>query len=63
MKIDELAQRREKRIQSRQTNAGLRKAHKALAERHAIMRALKAMPLKKLRAIHNAAQQAFSTKQ
>lgn len=66
MKIHELNQRREKRIEAKRKAGGkasaLKAANEALAERNSILADFRTMPLKHLRAIHKAAWQAFETK-
>ena len=66
MKIEGLEQRREKRIEAKRKAGGnaaaWKAANEALAERNSILADFRAMPLKKLRAIHKAAQQAFAKK-
>jgi hypothetical protein len=54
-----LPARREQRIRARNTRAAMVMAHAARDERQAILAELRALPLKKLRAIAKAAQQVF----
>ena len=54
-----LEDRRIENIQKRRAIQNLERAHAARDERHAILSELRALPIKKLRAIAKAAQQAF----
>jgi hypothetical protein len=57
--IKNLTERREQRTRARNAKCALARAHAARDERNAIIAELRALPLKKLRAISKAAQQAF----
>lgn len=52
--------RRIENIQKRRAIQNLERANRALAERHAILAELRALPIKKLRAITKAARTAFA---
>ena len=54
-----LEERRIENIQKRHARQGVARAHAARDERNAIIAELRALPLKKLRAISKATQQAF----
>jgi uncharacterized membrane-anchored protein len=62
MDMEELGKRRIERIESRRVSVSLKMANKARDERNAILKELKTLPLKNLRAIHKAAKQTFNLK-
>jgi hypothetical protein len=59
--IQNLTERREQRTRARNAKHALARAHAARDERNAIIAGLRALPLKKLRAIAKAAQQVFKS--
>jgi hypothetical protein len=58
--MEKLAARRQKRISARHAPGALARANAVRLEKAAIITELRALPLKKLRAIHKAARTAFS---